>query len=191
MSRPPRMPRWAWAGALGVGLVAAAVLWVMGRVWWCTAGDWGPVSFDTWSRHNSQHLLDAYSFTHFQHGLVFFLLLALPGRERFVGQRWLLALGIEGAWEILENTPMVIDRYRETTVSLDYYGDSIANSLSDLACCATGYLFASRVPWWAVALVFVVIELALVATLRDSLLLNVLMLVWPIQAVATWQAAGH
>lgn len=191
MNRPPTMPRWAWPGALAIAVVAGTVLWAMGRVWWCSAGDWTPVSLDTWSRHNSQHLLDAYSFTHFQHGLAFFLLLSLLGRGRFVGQRWLLALGIEGGWEILENTPMIIDRYREATVSLDYYGDSIANSLSDLACCAAGYLAASRVPWWATVLVFVVIELVLVATLRDSLLLNILMLVWPIQAVSTWQAGGH
>ena len=152
MDSPTTMPRWAWPGALGIAVAAAVVLRAMGRVWWCSLADWTPLSFDTWSPHNSQHLLDAYSFTHFQHGLAFFLLLAVPGRHRWVGQRWLLALGVEGAWEILENTPLIIDRYREATVSLDYYGDSIANSLSDLACCASGYLFASRVPWWATAL---------------------------------------
>ena len=83
---------------------------------------------------------------------------------------------------------MVIEHYRATTISLDYYGDSVANSLSDLACCSLGTFAAARVPWWVTALVFVGIELALVATLRDSLLLNVLMLVYPLEAVKTWQA---
>ena len=78
MDSPTTMPRWAWPGALGIAVAAAVVLRAMGRVWWCSLADWTPLSFDTWSPHNSQHLLDAYSFTHFQHGLAFFLLLAVP-----------------------------------------------------------------------------------------------------------------
>lgn len=191
MIRPPPLPPWARWGSVALAAALAVVLLAMGRIPWCAAGDLSPVSLDTWSPHNSQHLLDAYSFTHFQHGLVFFLALAAGGRSRWIGPRWLLALGLEGAWEILENTPLVIERYRTATVSLGYDGDSVANSLSDLACCALGYQVAARVPAWATGAVFVAIELALIATLRDSLLLNVLMLVWPLDAVARWQAGGH
>lgn len=183
------LPRWSWGANLGVAAVMAGVLLAMGRVVWCTVGDWSPVSFDTWSPHNSQHLLDAYSFSHFQHGLVFFALLVLMGRERWEGARFVVATTIEAAWEILENTPWIINKYRENTVSLDYYGDSIANSLSDLACCGLGYVVARRLPWWGTLLLFVGIELALVATIKDSLLLNVLMLVYPLDAVKAWQSA--
>jgi len=182
------LPRWSWGANLGVAAVMSLVLLAMGRVVWCTLGDLSPVSFDTWSPHNSQHLLDAYSFSHFQHGLVFFPLLVWMGRERWEGARFVVATTIEAAWEILENTPWIIDKYRENTVSLDYYGDSIANSLSDLACCGLGYVVARRLPWWGTLLLFVGIELAMVAAIKDSLLLNVLMLVYPLDAVKAWQA---
>jgi hypothetical protein len=184
------LTRNAWLGVGAVAAAMAAVLFAMGRVPWCTLGDWSPVSFDTWSPHNSQHLLDAYSFSHFQHGLAFFAALVLLGRERWQGARFVVAAAIEAAWEVLENTPLIIDKYRENTVSLEYYGDSVANSLSDLACCLLGYVVARRLPWWGTLLLFVVIELAMVAAIRDSLLLNVLMLVYPLDAVKAWQAGS-
>lgn len=191
MPTPPPLPRSASAACAGVAVVMATVLFAMGRRAWCACGGWSPVSFDTWSAHNSQHLLDAYSFTHFQHGLVFFLALSVLGRDRWPGQRLVVAAVVEGAWEILENTPMVIEHYRATTISLEYFGDSVANSLSDLGCCLAGYLVAARLRWWGTVAVFVAIELTLVLTLRDSLLLNVLMLLWPVEAVRTWQGGGR
>lgn len=186
----PRPPRWSVLAVLVVAAVMVAALLAMGRVPWCPQGDLALVSFDTWSPHNSQHLLDAYSFSHFQHGLVFFAVIGFGWPRRAVAARVVLATALEGAWEILENTPMVIEHYRNTTVSLDYTGDSVANSLSDLACCLAGYLVALRLPLWATLTVFVVIEAAMVATLRDSLLLNVLMLVAPVEAVRVWQLGG-
>jgi len=182
------LPRWSWGAVTGTALAMAVVLFAMGRVVWCTEGDLSPISFDTWSTHNSQHLLDAYSFSHFQHGLVFFAALVLLGRERWQGARFVVATVLEAAWEVLENTSWIIDKYRENTVSLDYFGDSIANSLSDLACCGLGYIVARRLPWWGTLLLFVGIELAMVFAIKDSLLLNVLMLVYPLDAVKAWQA---
>jgi hypothetical protein len=185
---PPALPRWSWGANLAVALLTAGVLIAMGRVLWCTQGDIRPVSFDTWSPHNSQHLLDAYSFSHFQHGLVFFGLLALAGRQRWQEARFVAATSLEAVWEVVENTPWIIDKYRENTVSLDYVGDSVANSMSDLVFCGLGYLVARRLPWWGTLALLAVIEVAMLATIRDSLLLNVLMLVYPLDAVKAWQA---
>jgi hypothetical protein len=160
----------------------------MGQPFWCKTGDWIPWNWDTWSSHNSQHFIDAYSFSHLQHGLVFFAVLALL-RDR-ISMGWKLAVGlvVEAGWEILENTPLIINRYREATVSLDYYGDSVANSFADLMACWLGFEIARRIPWWATLLLFVVVELAMVAVIKDSLILNVLMLVYPLEAVRQWQA---
>lgn len=177
--------------AIGVVVAAimAAVLAAMGRSGWCSCGSPIPWSFDIWSAHNSQHLLDPYSFTHFQHGLAFFALLWLPLRRWDLAWRFALALCIEAAWEILENTDQVIEHYRETTISLDYYGDSIANSISDLLACALGFLFAARTRWWLTLGLFVGIELVLVLVIRDSLLLNILMLLLPLEGIRSWQMA--
>lgn len=173
--------------AVGVVAVAAVILSGMGQVLWCKCGSPVPWSFNTWSEHNSQHILDPYSFSHMQHGLVFFGLLALAGDRLAVGTKLVIAMGIEAAWEVIENTPMVIDRYREATISLEYYGDSVANSASDLAACWIGFEVARRVPWWGTVGLFVVIELTMVWAIKDSLLLNVLMLVYPLDAVLQWQ----
>ncbi len=172
----------------GLALLTAGVLAAMGRTPWCACGSLSPVSFDVWSRHNSQHLLDAYSFSHFQHGLLFFAAAWLFERGRRPGASLVAAVALEAAWEIVENTPLVIDRYRAATVSLDYAGDSVANSMADLACCALGWLVARRLPWWGTALLLVGIEGAMVLAIRDSLLLNVWMLVAPSEAVRAWQA---
>jgi hypothetical protein len=169
-------------------LVALATL---GRRAWCACGEWDVIAWSTTSAHNSQHLLDAYSFTHFQHGLVFWGAAALLGRSwpRFgVTAQLVAAVALEAGWEFVENTPMVIDRYRATTVSLGYVGDSVANSISDVACCALGWFVAHRLPVWATVVVFVAIEVTLLATVRDSLLLNVLMLLAPVEAVRRWQS---
>ena len=175
-------------GVLGVCVVTVVVLAFMGRVWWCKCGSPVPWAWEIWSMHNSQHILDPYAFTHVLHGVMFYGLLFIVLRGKYPRLGPVLAGVLEGAWEILENTPWIIDKYRENTVSLDYYGDSIANSLSDLACCGLGYVVARRLPWWGTLLLFVGIELAMVAAIKDSLLLNVLMLVYPLDAVKAWQA---
>ncbi len=186
-----------WAVA---SLVMTIILLAMGRHWWCQCGSLVPWSWQIYSQHNSQHWVDPYSFTHFLHGLVFYAALS-PLRQRsysILGRPVVLtpliclalALAVEAGWEILENTPWVIDRYRAATISLDYYGDSIANSLSDLFACLLGYLAANRLRWQISLALFVIIEVTLLMTIRDSLLLNVVMLVYPIDAILNWQSGG-
>jgi hypothetical protein len=180
-------------GGVAFGLVGAMVvtLRAMGRVWWCKCAAWSPVSWTVASSHNSQHLLDAYSFSHFQHGLLFLPGLLWLGRGRLpVAGAVLGSVALEALWEVVENTPLIIDRYRAATISLDYSGDSVANSLSDVACCTLGALFAARAPWWVTAVVFLVIEGGMLASIRDSLLLNVWMLAAPSDLIRTWQAGG-
>jgi len=184
-------PAWAQpAAAAALTLILVITLVVMGQPWWCKCGSWNPISLDTWSMHNSQHVFDAYTLSHVLHGFVFFGLLALASKWLSVGWRFVVAIAIETGWEILENTPLIIDRYREATASLDYFGDSVINSTSDLWSAAAGFYVASKVPWWVTALLFVGIELVMLAWIRDNLTLNVLMLLYPIEAIKTWQSGA-
>ena len=168
-------------------LTALIALDLMGRVWWCDAGDYVPWSWVVNSRHNSQHVIDPYSFTHILHGILEFWLIGLVFRKIPLAWRFVIAIFIESSWEVLENTNYVINRYRETTISLDYFGDSIINSLADIVCCGLGFAIASKIGrWWSLA-VFVLMEIVLIFWIRDSLLLNILMLVWPVDGVKQWQ----
>ncbi|NNE00955.1 MAG: DUF2585 family protein [Pirellulaceae bacterium] len=161
----------------------------MGRVWWCQAGDLVPWSWDVWTEHNSQHLVDPYSLSHVEHGIGLFLFLTLVAREKLsVHSRTLIVAVIEAIWEVAENTPAMINRYREVTISLDYFGDSILNSVSDYAMCLLGVLLARKTTWQVGVGVFVVLELISVLWIRDSLLLKILMLISPIEAIKQWQA---
>ena len=178
--------------ALTVVLAAAALaLHAMGRPWWCQAGDLVPWSLQVQSRHNSQHLVDAYSVTHAMHGLLFYggLWLFL-GRVAGPTTRAAIALGIETTWELVENTSFIIERYRAATISLDYYGDSVVNSVADIVCFVVGYAAAATMPVWISAAGFAVAELLLLVWIRDSLLLNMIMLVHPVEAVKAWQLGG-
>lgn len=178
-------------GVLAIAGSAAAILRASGRVWWCKCGEWVPYSLDIWSRHNSQHLLDPYSFSHAIHGFLFYAGLRLPVIAKRVAlpHRALLAVGLEAAWELLENSPIIIDRYRSVTASLDYTGDSVLNSMSDIACAGVGFALAARLPVWASVLFVVAAEVGCALWIRDNLTLNVLMLLYPIAAVREWQSA--
>ena len=185
--RRPR--RWAVAlAALAMVAATAAVLLAMGREPICRCGTvklwWG----ETMSAENSQHLSDWYSPSHVIHGFLFFLAGWLVLRRAPLGTRFLVALVVECGWEILENTDWVIGRYREATVSLDYFGDSVVNSVSDIGFMALGFFLASRLPVWATMLVALGFEVLTAVVIRDNLTLNVLMLAWPIEAVKAWQA---
>lgn len=170
------------------GLVALAViilLW-MGRPPICTCG-----TVELWhgaiDAGNSQHLSDWYSPSHFIHGLLFFAGTWTLRRRLSFDWRLALSIGIEAAWEIAENSPLIIDRYRTATIALGYRGDSIVNSLSDIGMMTAGFLFAARVhPWLAVA-VGVLLELLTLAVIRDNLTLNIWMLLWPVEAIKQWQ----
>ena len=137
---------------------------------------------------NSQHLLDYYSASHLIHGFLFYGAGALLLRRVGVPLRLILATLVEASWELLENSPMVIDRYRSATMALGYTGDSIINSLSDITCMMIGFALARRLPIWATITIAVALELATLALIRDNLTLNVLMLVWPIEGIRQWQA---
>lgn len=175
-----------WSLVVALGMVV--VLKSLGQPWWCKCGQPNLWTSDSVSSHNSQHLVDPYSFSHFQHGLAFYLVLWL-----MFGKRWsrstraLMMLGLEAAWELFENTPFTIERYRAATISLDYYGDSVLNSIGDLAACALGYLFAATVPWWGTVAVYLTIEAGMLWFIRDSLLLNIVMLVYPLESIKAWQ----
>ncbi len=167
--------------------LAIISLLLLDRVWWCQAGDYSPWSWTVLSRHNSQHIIDPYSFTHILHGVLEFWLIGLVFTKMPMAWRFVLAIFIESSWEVIENTDYIINRYREATISLDYYGDSIVNSIADIACCATGFAIAYKIRlWWSLA-VFVATEIVLLFWIRDSLLVNILMLIWPIDSIKQWQ----
>lgn len=186
--------RAAWIAALALFAAAVAVLLAMDRPPICACGTvklWlGVVQ----SSENSQHITDWYAPSHFTHGLLMAGVALLLWRKwaLFGGRpaRWALpiAVFVEAAWEIAENTPMIINRYREVTVSWGYSGDSIVNSASDIGWMMLGFLVALRLPGWASVALGLFLELLALAVIRDNLTLNVLMLLYPIDAVAAWQA---
>ena len=180
-------PKWPLAVAAVAVAAAAITLSSMGRTWWCTIGDMAPWSFDIWSAHNSQHLLDPYTFTHILHGVLFYGVLRLVfGKERF-RIRLMVAVVLESAWELIENSERVIQSYRESTISLDYYGDSVMNSMADIGAMVGGFFLASTLPVWGSVMFFIVVEVTLALLIRDSLILNIIMLTFPIEAIKDWQ----
>jgi hypothetical protein len=183
---------WRTYGAVVAALVALVVgiELAMGSVPICKCGyvkAWHGVVF---SSENSQHLSDWYSLTHVIHGVVFYALLWLAARRLPPGVRFVLAVLIEAAWEVLENTPFIIERYRAVTISLDYYGDSIVNSIADIVAMMLGFEIARRTPAWVSISFVIVTEVALALAIRDNLTLNIIMLVHPFDFIKQWQDAG-
>jgi hypothetical protein len=175
-----------------IGLVVFAIIYLrlQGRVWWCACGSWNPIAIKVWSPHNSQHLFDAYSFSPVLHGVLFCGVLWLFRRRLSLNVRAAIASCIEIGWEMIENSPIIINRYRAATVSLGYTGDSILNSLGDIASFIAGFYIARKLGlWWSVAL-FIAVELIMLWAIRDNLALNVLMLLWPIDAIRKWQSGA-
>jgi hypothetical protein len=171
-------------------LVFAGTLYVMGQVPICTCGYvklWHGIVA---SSENSQHLFDWYSFSHVIHGFIFYAFFWLFRRWIPLPLRLLLAVVIEMAWEIFENTDYVINRYREVTISRDYYGDSIINSSFDVIAMLLGFVIAWRAPIWLTAVLLVFMEAFVGFWIRDNLTLNILMLLYPVEWIRVWQAGG-
>lgn len=197
--RPPRVSfvdalrrhRWVCVSAIAVIVtVAGAEIW-MGRLPLGPDGRFGFWEGNIWSSEQSQRVADPYTFSHTIHGMLFFALLwlaagRLPVRARLVG-----ALILEGAWEVLENSPIIIDRYRAVTISLGYAGDSVLNSVSDICFAGLGYLFAWKARPWVVLFVVVAMEIGTAFWVRDNLTLNIIMLAHPFEAIKAWQMAGR
>jgi hypothetical protein len=187
------LPAQAAIAAFGAGIMAltAALEHAMGRKIWGVSGRPGLWSADINSEHNSQYLTDPYTFTHILHGILFYGLFWLAaGKTLPVRMRALLALLLECGWEVLENSDMIIERYRAQTISLHYYGDSIVNSMCDVTAAMVGFLLASRLPWPVTVAGAVAVEIVMALWVRDNLSLNIIMLIHPVQAIKLWQAQG-
>ena len=185
-------PRSLWIVAAGFAVIVAGAiaLYAMGHPLICTCGYVNPWHGVTYSSENSQHLTDWYTPSHVIHGVIFYWLLWLVARRLDIGTRALIALVIEVGWEVIENTPWIINRYREVTISLDYFGDSVINSTVDSLAMLVGFFLAWRLPVWASIAVVVTLELVVGYFVRDNLTLNVIMLIWPLDAIRVWQGGG-
>lgn len=171
-----------------ITLITLLTLLWMGRVPWCACGYvdlWGTVG----TSEGSQQVFDWYTPSHLLHGFIFYAILWLVARRVPLGWRLVIATLIECAWEIVENTNAVIERYREVTISLDYYGDSVLNSASDIVAMFVGFWLSRRLPVWASVAIVIGFEVLTMLIIRDGLALNVIMLLYPLDIIRDWQAA--
>jgi hypothetical protein len=181
---------WPWLAMVAIAAVAALALYSQGRLWICDCGHIRVWTGEVWSNENSQQFLDPYSFTHILHGFMFCGLLALVARPVPPDWRLCLAVSLEAAWEVVENSAYVINRYREATAALGYQGDAIFNSMGDLVMCGLGFVMAYQLGLRRSLVFFLAVEVVLILSIRDSLLLNIIMLIQPIDALKAGQA-GH
>lgn len=172
---------------IGIIVVAGVMLHAMGHPLICKCGYVKLWHFQVVSAENSQHLIDWYTPSHIIHGFLFYALLWLFARDAPFGVRLILAVVFEATWEVAENTDFVINHYREATISLDYYGDSVINSVSDILFMVLGFYLAAWLPVWLTIVIALALEIFIGAMIRDNLTLNVLSFVWPHEAVLEWQ----
>jgi hypothetical protein len=176
--------------ALTIAGAQAAILFAMGQPAICACGYVKLWHGTASSPETSQHISDWYTFSHVLHGVIFYALLQLLFPRAPTGVLFLAALVIEAAWEIAENTPMIVDRYRQLALAQGYSGDSVLNSVFDLIAAAVGFLIARYAPVWATVFMSVVFEVGVGFAIRDNLTLNVIQLIYPLEAITRWQAGG-
>jgi hypothetical protein len=177
--------------SLGVIVVAAGILLLMGRLPICKCGTiklWHGGRGDS---EMSQHLTDWYSYSHVLHGIIFYWLLSIIFKGRLsIAARLVIATFVEAGWEIFENSPFIINRYRAQTISRDYFGDAIINSVGDMLAMLVGFLIAARLPAWVTVLLVIATEVILLILIRDNLILNIVMLIHPVEWIKQWQLTG-
>lgn len=194
MKWPLRISKFSAVIAFILFVLFGAILWSMGRPPICACGEVKLLHLVVQSSENSQHLADWYTPSHIIHGFIFY------GVGHLLRKKWpaLFPLGVavslailaEGAWEVMENSPLIIDRYREVTISWGYAGDSIVNSLADIVWMIVGFFMASRLPWKATLIIALFFEIFVGFIIRDNLALNILMLTAPLESVKEWQAGA-
>ncbi len=176
--------------ASGAAVLMVVLLWRQSRIWWCKFGDERIYVNEAWnSSHTSQHFFDPYTFTHVLHGVLLFWLASLIFARFSIAWQFFIAILAEAAWEVLENSNFIIEKYRENTASLDYFGDSIFNSIGDLIFCAIGFWIAFKLGWLRSLVFFLLTEIVLILWIKDSLLINIIMLICPLEAIKIWQMA--
>ena len=179
-----------WLLILSIVVLTVVQLRFQGRIWWCNLGDYSLWSSDAWGSHNSQHLFDPYSFTHILHGALYFWLISLVFRKMRLTWQLFLAILIGCAWEVLENSNAVVEHYRTATLALNYFGDSVFNSFGDVLSSAVGFGIAYKLRFWRSLALFLLTEIVLLYWIRDSLLVNIILLIYPIEAIKIWQGSG-
>jgi hypothetical protein len=181
---------WPWLVIASVLAATAFQLHLQARMWWCSCGRRFLLTGNARDSLTSQTFLDPYSLTHVLHGLMFCGLITLLIRGMPGGWRLCLAIAAEAVWEVIENSDTVIQHYRAATAALGYQGDTVMNSMGDIMCCAIGFAIARRLGWLRSIILFLLTEAMLLIWIRDSLLLEIIMLIRPISAIKAWQV-GH
>ncbi|MFZ2484569.1 MAG: DUF2585 family protein [Minisyncoccia bacterium] len=178
-------------GLISVMLITGAIEYSTGRSLLGPDGMFGWWDGNIWGSENSQRVADAYSFSHIIHGMGFYAFLWLVARRVPVKYRFVMALVMEALWELLENSPIIIDRYRAATIAQGYVGDSVLNSVSDVVMAGIGFVITKYSKIWVTVALIIAMEVGCLFWIRDNLTLNIVMLIHPIESLKTWQSVGH